>query len=657
MTFVNSTAAGGQLGMSVAGGFNIFGDGQTDIILGAPAATVAPSTPTPVPSNTGVVYALSTAALSGATQTIDVSTLGQSANNSVMLAGIASGDRTGFSVADAGDVNGVTSGSNKVGDLLIGAPAANGTGAAYLVYGGPTLTNLATTVNGVRFINLGVVATTGTTAGALIQGPGGNAETGFSVSSAGDFNADGFSDILIGSPDFSGSSTESDQGAVTLLYGEDIKSAGALVGTIPLSSIPTAIASASFTGTNAGDMAGYAVAPVGSINPGQPDPILIGAPGFNASAGTAYLIPGRAGLTGTFSLATAGSSPLSALQFVLTTPSSPATSPNFFGASVSSRVQDTAFTADGDSIADFIIGSPGYDVTQDTTRNLAGGAQIIEGGLITLPIPTANQIVTTIGVGGPNPPFNINATTPAALPIFVFGSTATTPNFMPVTDINPASVTVNGVTFNNPTFAQDPDTNNYHNNIPDAIITISPRSALALPNGVDTVTISGTTLASSPFGVEAWTGTATVTVTGGTVGPVVVGVAGVPRGPNLQTVLIPTFGANQFTPSLTALSALNYQPIPTSVALAQFLPPQGFRQRIYTFNHPGKTVGPFLTSRGQNKGRASGINTLSSKVFNRSRFHATKNYNFTHKPPKVGLLRGVIPVQAKTGHFDDSLIR
>ncbi len=635
VTFVNSASAGGQLGRSVAGGFNIFGDGQTDIILGAPAATVAVSTPTPVPSNTGVVYALSTGVLSGSSQTIDVSTLGQSGSNSVILAGVASGDRAGFSVADGGDVNGVTAGGKNVDDLLIGAPTASSSaGAAYLVYGGSTLAGLATTTNGVRYINLSVVATTGTTAGAIIQGPGGNAETGFSVSSAGDFNADGFGDILIGSPDFSGSGTAANQGAVTLLYGAPLTSSGALLGAIPLSSIPAAIASASFTGTNAGDMAGYSLAPVGSINVGQPDPILIGAPGFNSSAGTAYLIPGRAGLTGTFSLSTAGSSPLSALQFVLTTPSSPSTSPNFFGASLSSRIQDTTVTADGDSIADFIIGSPGYDITQDAARNLAGGAQIIEGGLITLPIPTAaNQIVTTIGVGTPDPPVNITATTPAALPIFVFGSTSTTPSFMPVTDINPASVTVNGVTFNNPTFAQDPNTNNYLNGIPDAIITISPRSALALPNGLDTITISGTTLASSPFGVETWTGTATVDGYGRHCRTRRRGVAGVPCGPNLQTVLIPTYGANQFTPSLTALSALNYQPIPVSVALAQFLPPQGFRQRIYSFNHPGKKVGPFLTSRGQNKGRASGINTLSSKVFNRSRFHATKNYNYTHKPP------------------------
>ena len=121
-----------------------------------------------------------------------------------------------------------------------------------------------------------------------------------------------------------------------------------------------------------------------------------------------------------------------------------------------------------------------------------------------------------------------------------------------------------------------------------------------------------------------------------------------PRSPNLLTNYIPPFGANQYTPSLTSLSAFNYQPIPVSVALAQFLPPQGFRQRIYTFNHPGKTVGPYLVNRGQRTGRggrAQGITTLSSKVFDRSRFHPQRNYDFTHKGPKIGILKGVIPTQ------------
>jgi hypothetical protein len=430
----------------------------------------------------------------------------------------------------------------------------------------------------------------------------------------------------------------------------------------------------SLTGGHAGDLAGSSVSLVGVINSGQPNGILIGAPGLNSSAGSAYLIPGRAGLNGTFSLLSAESSPLSGIQFLLSTPSSPAGTPNQFGASVSGRLQTTAFTADTDNKGDFIIGAPGYDITQNVTRFNAGGAQILQGGLLTVPIPPSNSVTTQIGVGTPFAPFSINATTPANLQIFVFGSTTTTPNFMPVTDINPATVVVNGVAFPTATLAQDPNTNNYLNGIPDAIITISPRAALALPNGVDTITITGQMNATSPLAGFTWTGTATVTVSGGNVTPVINGLAGTPRGPNLITNFIGPFGANQYTPSLTHLSAFNDQPIPTSVALAQFLPPQGFRQRIYSYNHPGKTVGPFLTNRGQNEGRASGINilsseifgwndgrasginTLSSKVFNRSRFHAQRNYNYTHKGAKLGLIKGVIPTQLTRAHFGDNLL-
>ncbi len=321
---------------------------------------MAPSTTTsPVNASTGVVFALSMSLLPTGTGTVNVATaVGQSGSTSVQLAGVNSGDKAGFSVADGGDVNGATIGGKNVDDILVGAPSASSTaGAAYLVYGGTSMAGLATTTNGVRYINLSNVGGTGTNAvpGAIFTGPAGGAMTGFSVSTAGDFNDSGFGDIMIGSPGFSSSSTTTSQGEVSLFYGAASTSTAYLTGTIPLSNIPTAIQSVTFTGANAGDMAGYALSVVGFINVGQPNLILIGAPGFNSDAGTAYLIPGRAGFTGTYSLANEEASPISGLQFVLSTAASPSTSPNFFGASVSSRFQDTSFTGDGDSFADFII--------------------------------------------------------------------------------------------------------------------------------------------------------------------------------------------------------------------------------------------------------------------------------------------------------------
>ncbi len=537
VTFVNSTSPGGSLGYSVAGGYNILGDGAYDVILGAPSASTGLNT------GTGAVFVDSVATLSTGVSTVDVSTLGQSGNTSVILAGVTAGDMAGFSVADGGDVNGVTSGGNNVDDLLIGAPtAASGAGAAYLVYGGSNLGNLATTTppSTVRFINLNRVGATGTGAvpGAIFNGVAGG-EAGFSVSSAGDFNGDGIGDIMIGSP-MATEGLNATAGQVNVFYGAKSTSAAYLSGIYNLANLPTTGPQYFvLTGADAGDMAGYAVAYTGIINVGQPNTILIGAPGYNANSGTAYLIPGRANFTGSYPLTAAElPGPLSGLQFTLTNTGYA----NFFGASLSSRFQNgQQFTADGDSEADFIIGAPGYNVTQTPGRTQAGGAMIIQSGLITVPIPSAASITTTIGVGTPFAPFSINNTTPAALQIYVFGTTSTTPNFMPVTDINPATVVVNGVAFPTATLQQDPNTNNYlPDGIPDAIITISPRSALKLSPGTTTITISGSTLSTSPLPNRTWTGSATpVTVTGGSVSPVVAGVTGVAPGPSARRRSIP----------------------------------------------------------------------------------------------------------------------
>ncbi len=87
----------------------------------------------------------------------------------MIFAGEAAGDEAGWSVADAGNVNGA---AGSVDDLLIGAPDNLGIGAAYLVYGGSTLGSLATLTNNVCYINLARVGgtATGSVPGAKISG-------------------------------------------------------------------------------------------------------------------------------------------------------------------------------------------------------------------------------------------------------------------------------------------------------------------------------------------------------------------------------------------------------------------------------------------------------------------------------------------------------
>ena len=335
--------------------------------------------------------------------------------------------------------------------------------------------------------------------GAKIVGPGSGAGTGFSVSSAADFNGTaGFSDFIIGSPTYNlGSVTLGNSGEADMFYG----ASSGITGTLTIGNLPATVQSATFTGANPGDMAGYAVSEVGVTLSGQPTSILIGAPGYTVDnlpdSGTAYLIQGRAGLTGSFSLSTAQAAPLSGQQFVLSTPA--VSGAPFFGASLSSRLQGTqANTVDLDNEADFVIGAPGYNASAATTSTFAGGAQIIQSGFLPLMVPVPNVITTTIGVGTPFAPFSINATTPAALQIFVFGvaATATTPAFMPVTEIDPTTVVVNGVAFPTATLVGDTNKANWKNGIQDAIITITPRANLNLAAGTVTFVVTGKTLAS-----------------------------------------------------------------------------------------------------------------------------------------------------------------
>jgi hypothetical protein len=578
---------------------------------------------------------ISGTSISGSTSTIVASTLGQSGGPAgVLFAGGSAGSQAGTSVAQAGNVDG-----DSFNDLLIGAP---GTPAAFLIYGRSNFSSFltSTTSGGVTtsYFSLGQLQSSSTTAGAAFTGSGDQA--GYSVSTAGDFNADGLSDILIGSPGFN-----SNAGRASLILGSSTRFAGA----IPLNSIPSSIGSVTFTGTTSsssttpGDLAGFAVAAVGKINSGQPNPILIGSPGFNAGTGTAYLIPGSTSLTGTYSLASAESAPLSGIQFTASSTVSSTTSPAFFGASVSGRLATTnqTVTADNDLLGDFIIGAPGYGAT--TSRTQSGGGFIVEGGLISLPIPPTTGITTQIGVGQPFGPFTVNATTPAALNIYVFSTTSTTPPFNPVTDIDPTTITVNGVAFPNATISQDPvDENN--DGIPDAIVTITPRSNIGLTNSTTSLTISGKTLSSSPLPNQTFTGTAAITVTGGGGGGGGGGsvVVGTPIGAVPLNAYVNHFGANQYVPTMAALSQFNYAPIPLKLALLQYHPQPGFAQRIYAYHHPKAKVRTTQLN-GYYKTKTP-VETLGSRVFDRSRFTGGRTYKFTHKAV-------VVPTQLQTETF------
>ncbi|MBN1179501.1 MAG: FG-GAP repeat protein, partial [Anaerolineae bacterium] len=184
--------------------------------------------------------------------------------------GEAAYDESGWAIAWAGDVD-----ADGYDDFLIGAylndEAITDTGQTYLVLGGATGWSMDMALS--------------SNAAASFQGEGQEDRSGYAVSGAGDVNADGYDDFLIGAPqnDVGGS----DSGQAYLILGRDTVSWTMDVG---LSS-----ADGSFWGENAIDRAGYAVAGVGDVNADGYDDIVISAP-FNDDhgdeAGKAYLIFG-----------------------------------------------------------------------------------------------------------------------------------------------------------------------------------------------------------------------------------------------------------------------------------------------------------------------------------------------------------------------------
>ena len=260
---ITGNAGGDQFGRSVSAAGDVNNDGYDDIIVGAQGKS----------SNQGAAYViyggdkLTMSNIVLSSTTLDPLTTG------FTITGNAAGDSLGVSVSTAGDIN-----HDGYDDVIVGAyQKASYQGAAYVIYGGEksTMSNIALSTQ-----TLNPVVT-----GFMITGSAVSDQFGFTVSTAGDVNNDGYDDMIVGARGKS-----SNQGAAYVIYGgEKSAMSNIVLSTTKLNPLTTGFM---IIGDAAGDYLGNFVSAAGDINKDGYDDIIVGAPGKDSNQGVAYVIYG-----------------------------------------------------------------------------------------------------------------------------------------------------------------------------------------------------------------------------------------------------------------------------------------------------------------------------------------------------------------------------
>jgi hypothetical protein len=290
-----------EFGFAVGTAGDVNGDGYSDIIVGAPGFDV------PAGNNGGKVFVWHGSADSW--WIMNEAPIGD-------FEGEHGGDQFGYAVGTAGDVNG-----DGYDDIIVGARCYSDgpycEGAVYVWYGSK---------DGLY-----------TGDSWMYQSDQGDTDLGYSVGTAGDVNADGYSDIIAGAPYHDIGANDDNRGKVYVWYGsaggmgEDQRGADWWAD-----------------GEYGGDMFGYSVAGAGDVNGDGYSDVIVGADKYEAgqeNEGAVYIWYGSAGGMGQRQRDPDWMYESDKLQA-------------WFGSAVG-----TAGDVNGDGYSDLLIGAPRFDGT------------------------------------------------------------------------------------------------------------------------------------------------------------------------------------------------------------------------------------------------------------------------------------------------------